>query len=61
MDNERPHQSARAEWHRLRAARERQLAEATNDFSAYRVHLALAELHERASEEGYALQVAGDR
>jgi len=61
MNNELGHQIAHAEWHRLRAARERQLAEATNDFSAYRVHLALAELHERASEEGYALQVAGDR
>lgn len=61
MNNELGHQIAHAEWHRLRAARERQLAEMTDDPRAHRVHLALAKLHERASEEGYALRVAGDR
>lgn len=61
MDSGTIDRSARAEWHRQRAVRERYLAAATIDPDARNVHLTLAKLHERASAEGYTLQVAGDR
>jgi len=56
-DKERPAPG----WHRLRAAQERELADRSGGPAAHDRHRRLADLHERAADHGYALQMVEDQ
>lgn len=49
------------EWHRHRADQERELADRSGGLAARDRHRLLAELHERAADHGYQLQMVEDR
>lgn len=49
------------EWHRNRAAQERELADQSGGPAAHDRHRRLAELHDRAADHGHALQMVEDR
>lgn len=54
-------QAPAPEWHRHRADQERELADRSGGLAARDRHRLLAELHERAADHGYQLQMVEDR